>query len=439
MAATIRLWIVLTAIGITCAGATAFYGARVARQIIPEVFIARAVLPVIQDLTPQNEVFEALSFAGDLLGGSWQQNLALGINRLEGEQIGIDPSLSATLPLLTLHSNMIWDSTQQAYSADLDLRMAVTSVFELDMYLDRNLMVFETATLFDFPIMMDPQNISGEWNASLLGRTILPITFDDFTFYQAYLDLLFSEPITPPDFTHFIASFQGIQNDLEFAHLGRDEFDNFSINIPASRVNTSVKLLWEALESFDIGHPPTFYEDLLILLQIDGSRLVQIDIPLDDSDVLQLYFSEGGGHIRFSTSQINGDWYFDNNGQFTHSITIEDFISISINWDFSDYLVAENFAFRILDDDVRLSANGFLRISDGQIDTHLRQLELLADDVDVSFNLRATIEKPTQAAIFDSTNAHRLADLNIFDLLAMYQNISDSPLGGVLGDFLQLP
>jgi len=438
MVATIRLWIVLTAIGITCAGAATIYGANVARQVVPEFFIARAVLPVIQALTPNNNVLEAIDFAGDLLGGSWHQNLALGINRLEGEHINIDPSLQSILPLLTLHSNMAWDSARQAYSADLDFRMAVTSVLDLDIYLSHNLIAFETSTLFDFPIMLDPQNISGEWNTSLLGRTVLPITFDDHTFYQTYLSLLFSEPITMPDFTAFLASFQGIQDDLAFAHLGRDNFDKFSVTIPSSRANNSVQLFWEALKSFDIGSPPYFKDDLIIILQIDGSRLVQVDIPLDDSDTLQLYFSESGGHIRFSTSQIEGDWFFGNDGQFTHSITIQDF-KIFANWDFSDHLVAENFSFSVMVEDIKLSANGFLRISAEQIDTHLRQLDLLTDDLDASFNLRTTIERPTEAVAFDSSNARRLADLNIFDLLAMYQNINDSPLGGVLGDFLSLP
>ena len=438
MAATIRLWIVLTAIGITCAGAAAVYGTRAARQMVPELFVARAVLPVIQSLTPEDDVFDALIFAGDLLGGSWQQSLDFGVNRLEGDLIDIDPSIMATLPLLNLHSNMIWDNARQAYSADLGIRMAVTNVFELDMYLDRNLMMFETPVLFDFPIMVNPQIISEEWNASLLGRTILPITFDDFIFYQAYLDTLFSEPITMPDFTDFLASFHGIENDLEFEHLGQDEFDNFTVSIPASRVNTSIKLLWEALELFDLGAVPTFDEDLLILLQIDGSRLVQVDIPLDGSEVLQLYFSEGGGHIQFSTSQIEGDWHFNNSGRFKHSITTDEF-NVFIDWDLSGHVVAENFSFSIDADDIKLSASGLLNISAEKIDTHIRNFDVVTDELNASFNLRTTLERPVTAVFLDSSNARRLADLNIFDLLAMYQNISDSPLGGVLGDFLSLP
>jgi len=434
MIATIRLWVVLAAIGISCAGAAAVYGPRIARNVVPELYIARAVLPIIHEATPQSEVFDAVTLIGQLVSGSWQQEIALGINKIESDYLQLDPSLSAALPVLTLQADATWDSIRQAYAADISLRMALTSVFEASLHLDRNIIAAYVPMLFDFPLTIDPRQISNEWNSSLIGGALHALDIDDNLFYRAYEAALFFERRPAPDFTRFIASIPALASGAEFAYVGREEYDIFSVTLSATAVNNSLSLLWEALESFEIGSKPIFEDDVLIILQIDDSRLVQTDIPLPNNEILSIYFTEGGGHSRLIFPQLELDWHYNNNGRFTHSLSSQ-YFDISLDWDFSN-TANDNLFIKFENNDLSANINGRLRVSDKSAEANLRQINIITEELDAAFNIGIIIEASNEAVVFDAQNARRFADLNFFDLAAMYLRIEDSPLGGILGNLL---
>ena len=435
MIASIRVWVVLALIGVTCAGAGAIYGPRLARRVVPELYVARAVLPLINELEIESEVFEAINLIGSIVSGSWEQELAFGVNRLEGSQIDMDPSIMAALPMLSLRADTIWDGSRQAYSADVSLRMAVTSVFDAELFLDRNLVAINAPIFFDFPITLNPHSIGSDWNNSFLGGMVLPITLDDDLFYSAYEAALFFERQTAPDFSRFLSSLRDIAGHLSFEYLGREEHDMFSITVPMGHANASTWHLWAALESFDMGEQFLFSENLVVVLHIDGTRLVQAEVQLPDlNDFLRLYFPVGGGRIQFATSNQEGEWLFDNDGRFEHTIRSPQF-DLEIAWDFAR-TSGDNFNFSMDIEGTALSAAGSLNTTDTSAAINFRQLNIQTDDMDASFNIRTTMTASNQAVIFESEGARRLTDLNIFDLAMLYLRIADSPIGGLIGNLL---
>ena len=444
MIGTIRVWIIIAAIGAGCVGAVGVYGPRLARSTAPQFFVARAMLTLAQGVMPEIENLQAFS---DLIeafnNGVWRQELRLGINQLEGEiTSNIDPSILSAAPMFTLKNVTRWDNVQEAFAAELALQMATTTIVNADLYLDRERMIVNIPMLFDFGLTVDPRRLGSDWDASLIGGMLLPGIIDDEAFYQMYMEMLFS-PREEADLSGFIASMPELLRHMDFEYGGRHAIDDFEqrvdifyLTIPKYQVNASIGYVISGVD---------FTDDITLVLHINGRHVLGIDYKTSiDVNHLQLAQS---GHIRF-TEEL-GQLQFE---LVSLESGMDSMHSIHGTLLFSDGPGHQAISFNINFTENRdlLSSRGppqpsFIASLEGKIQIYPQDYRIEADfrnlsiswqSSDISLIAQYAIQVDNEPVIFDDTNSRALTDLNIFDLLGMYARIEGSPLGGMLGDFL---
>jgi len=431
MVATIKTWLVLTLVGVAGVGAAgAVYGPRLAREMFPQIYIARAVLPIAQEIVPDMDAVDSLIAIGNKLSGSWRQEMILGVSSIDGvlaDNINaMNPMILPAIPTLTLHADTRWDSARSAYSADLRLQLLVTTVFSADLFLDQELIALQSESLFGFPVTANPRTLGSEWNSSLPGSTFFPTTLDDELFYQAYRAALFFERREAPNFDPFIASLRDLAASMEFDYLGRDDYDIFSVTIPVDQANISARLFFNAVQ---LPFVP-LQEDFTVLMHIDGSRLVLAKFPDIDSYIRPI----SNNALGFTLFGYSGEWHFDNNDRLQHSLTANG-LTANLLWD-HNAVSGDNFAIAVAYGGSHVNLSGSLRTSGDRTDAHLRTIEINVPDIRITLNLRSTIQPLDSPVTFASQDARRLTDLTIIHILDMTRRIGDTPIGGIIGNIL---
>lgn len=447
MIGTIRVWIIVTIIGASCVGAAGIYGPQVARNIIPQFFVARAMLNLAQEVTPEaNNMQAAVELIETILNDSWRQDLVVGVNHLEGDiSTHIDPSILAAVPMTSLRSIVRWDNTREAFEAEMALQMAATTIASAALYLDRDMIAVNIPLLFDFGLTVNPRRLGSEWDASLLGGMLFSGIIDDQSFYQIYTEIIF-DPMeqVETDISGFISSMPELLRHIDFEYGGRQNLDDdiivgsidvFYLTVPVFQLNTSAKHLMEDI---------TFVEDLNITLFINGRQVVGIDYETR-VEVNRLALSQSG-QIRFTEArQIQFEVISLEAGMdFMHSVQGNlsfdegmgyQSISFDINLAERRQLLSSTHVPR---DFFAINMEGQMRLSPqyNRIEADLRDLSVYWQNSEISLNARYTIQVDNTPVIFDNSNTKPLTDLNLFDLLGVYTRLEDSPLGGMLGSLL---
>jgi len=440
MIGAIRTWIIIAVLGAGCVGAAGLYGPHLMKNMFPQFFIARAAVNLTREVTINTDTLQAIpSMIEEIRHNSWRQEMTVGIDRLEGDFISnIDPTILAVAPMLSLNNISRWDNTREAFASELILQMAATTVASVDLHLERELIAVYIPMLFDFSITTDPRHVGSDWDSSVLGSIVSPGMIDDQLFYQIYEEILF-ESGEEIDFTKFADSLIELARHITFEYSGRQTPDDigrvvdvYYLTIPANYAETSM----------DIIVPGTsFTDDLKLIVYIDGSRIIGVDIEAWLSiDRIQFakssYFRfPEASHVQFEIVILEGlDLMYSVDGYLDfHEGAGYQAASFDINLVRSHDLLSSVLTFPTV-----AGAKGRVQWfpQDHRIAADVNQLSVSWQDNMVSVNVRYLIYSDNEPVIFDKNNARPLTDLNIFDLLGVYARFESSPLGGLLGSLL---
>ena len=440
MISAIRIWVVVVVIGVGCIGAAGLYGPYLAKTMLPQFFVMRAVVNLTQEIGVNAETLQVIPvMAEEIRNESWRQELTLRIDQLEVDILpNIDPAILSVAEVLSFRNISRWDSNREAFAAELAVQMAVTTVASADLYLDRELIAVYIPMLFDFSIMVDPRRLGSEWDDSIFGNVLSPDLMEDELFYQMYEEMLF-DPREEIDFEEFVNSLAGLAMYVEFEYAGRQNFndtdqivDVFHLTVPENYIRDIVGIVIQDAR---------FTDDLALVLYINGNQLLGMDfvarLNIDNSQFVKsgfLHFLEAG-RIQFevillegirSMQSANGYLVFEGGSRYQS-------VSFDVN------LIGNRYpASSLLTTPSTVSADGRVRLfpQDKRIEADINNLSLVWQDNYVSVNIRYQLQIRDEAVIFDKNNARLLTDLNLFDLLGLYARFGSSPLGGVIGNLL---
>ena len=381
MSVTKKLIIFIASIGVVCGVAAFIYGPAVVRSMAPQFFVTRAVTNTASEFMPLIDSLQTL--APKIQNEPIRGEVMLNIGRIDGglAEEHIPPFVRPVISMLTLRSIVRRDGTGDNYNLQMSLQMAATRLLNADIYINRDRIALNVPMLFDYSIIADPRRLGSEIDDSVLAYFLIPGLIDDDLFYQLYLSAFFT-PLEEIDIQAYIDDFTELIDQAEFEYLGREVYDIFYLSVP--------------------------HRDLSATVYIDDSRLVK---------------------VRFDNANIN----------FPEPGTVEfDFMeeAISGRLDFTGAGVNQVVNFNLTAPYVTTS--GVLRLYPEywRVEADIDRLNIALQDIDLSLNTRFTLLPDTEPVIFNDANARLLTDLDIFDLLAMYTEIGDSPLGGILGNVL---
>ena len=455
MIANIRTWLVVTFLGLACAGAAAVvYGPEIARNVLPQFFLARAAAVTAQEFRPA--LMAAHSMIPRIQREPLRHELILGLNSINTAG-GLDPSLQAVLPILSMRNVTRWDNVNNAFAANLNLQMAATTIIGADLHLDSDRILLNVPMLLEHGIIVNPRQLGSEWNQSILGGLLFPVIIDDQVFYQIYQDILFSR-MEEVDFSPFLDSLPRLILETEIEFLGREAFEGsgrqvevFEVTVPAERANNSWELLLDtavfqapALDDTNIFTfiNPLTTEDLIVTVYVDGGRLAGVDMIAETADFIQnaSFRFPDVGSVSFNLLSVGKVSGFEQNlkgsmsvretvGHHAINFTIEvsSHTGLSNNLDFSGDIFNQT-----------ITAHGDVRLFPEvwRVEADIRALSISLPELDVSLNARYMLFADTEPVLFFGDDARLLTDLNIFDLLGIYARIEGSPLAGILGNIM---
>ena len=434
------IWIALAICGVVCTGVATVYGPPLAKNIIPQFFVSRAILPIAQEFMSDMETIQNLII--ELQENPWRQDANFGLNHLRGDIAqNIDPTMLSAAPLAAVRSVLRWDNVQEIYVAQVSLQVAVTNLISANFHMDQNSIYANIPILFDYWIDANPRSLASDWNNSIFGGFSSFIITDD-TFYEMYRAVLFDtrEQLSDLNFSKFLESLRALPEYITFEYLGQNVYDEYLLTIPAENVNESLSILFETLvETMPyLPNQLTLNEDLIINVFIDGSRLVRVNF--DGSQLFggSLIVSDinSAGNLRNAVSSNRNIVDFEifiNQEQQTEQLDNQNQINIWGDW--SNNNISLNFN---VDGVASLNSEITILPERNRIEANIRELNLINDDMDLSINVRYSIYPDTAPIVIDRESERLLTNLNSFDLIPMAARAINSPLGELigLGDFL---
>ncbi|MCL2398267.1 MAG: hypothetical protein FWC91_00810 [Defluviitaleaceae bacterium] len=412
------IWIALAAAGVVCTGVAAVYGPPLAKNIVPEFFIARAVIPIAQEIMSDIETMQNLVVG--LQENPWRQDATFGLSHLSGNITqNIDSTMLSAASLASLRSALRWDNVQEAYAAEISLQVAVTTLASASFQLDRGRIAANIPMLFDYYIAANPHSLVSDWNDSVFGNLSSFFITDD-TFYETYRAIFFDhrDELQDIDFSKFLESLRSLPEYITFEYVGQDIYDEYLVTIPMERINESLRIFQETItDTVNMPVQVALNGDLAISLFIDGSRLIRANfrgpglfdgaLTFSDRNVFEFEISVNAEHQMFNKLDIWGDWFGN---------------VISLNFNFDDF-VRMNSVFTLLPERNRIEA-------------HIRELNLVNDDMNATINVRYAIYTDTSPIVIDRENERLLTRLNLLDLGAITVRALNSPLGELLGNLI---
>ena len=434
MICTLRIWIVLTVLGLAGAGAAgAYYGPQFARNMLPQFYVARAVATTANEFMPVMDSLQVL--IPEIQNASQRHEFTLGLNHISGID-GIDPAILSVAPMLSLRNVLRRDMDRNAYAAAMSLQMAATTLVSADLHLDQELIAVRIPLLFDHSITANPRRIGSEWDSSILGGILASGIIDDTLFYQAYSTLFDRRPEV--DLAAFMSSLVSLAANIDFYYAGQNTemgVDVFQLTVPAGHANASANLLIA-----DFIH---FAEDLTLTMYVGGNRLSGMDF-VARADIGITSPIDLHGQIRF-TDIGTADFYFHSSEtdiQYLETLSGHLALDVTGAGQVINFAIEANghgdltLAYR---PNYSIGAEGAVRLfpEAWRVEADLSRLDIQIPGADISFNLRYMLMPDNEPVIFNDESAQLLTDLNIFDLLGVYARIEGSPLAGIIGDFLQ--
>ena len=441
MVGNVRTWLVVSVLGLACAGAAGVvYGPGIARNVLPQFFLARAAAVTAQEFLPSLET--AYSMVPRIQNEALRQELTLGMNSVAGPIVqNVDPAILALAPMLSLRNVSRWDMHNNTFAADLALQMAATILLSANFQLEPDRIAFNVPMLFDQSLVVNPRRLGSEWDESILGGLLFPGLIDDQLFYQFYHDTFFGR-MEEINLSAFFASLPGLLLDTDFEFLGQEllddseqEVDTFRITVPAERANNSWSLLVNEINIPQLAQSLT-YEDLIVIAYVRSNRLVGVNLIAASPDLshnIILRFPEAGNvqfelisygdmEEAYSFEQSASGYMSMHERSGHHAISFTIATSSQINA-FSLYSLGAQGNIRLFPDVWRVEAD-------------VQALNFSSEDIDISLNARYFLFADTEPVLFFDDDARLLTDLNIFDLLGMYTRIESSPLAGIFGNLL---
>jgi|GEM_PF-2193174 len=421
-----RTWIAVTIIGLICVGAAGvIYGPRLARTMVPQLYLARAAAVTVQEFRPAFDT--ALEMLPKLQGEQLRHELTLGLNNLQGDLVrNLDPGILSTVPMLSLRNVIRRDKVNDSFAADIGLQMAATPIVNVGLHLDRERIAVNVPLLFDHSIIVNPHRLGSDLTNSVLGTFIPPGMVDDAQFYWMYDNVLFdvTEPI---DLSEFFATLPGLFLSMEFEYLGRNEFDEFRVVVPAEQANRSWGALLGSFPDIDLVMfaSQLTEDDIAVTALVGGGRLVGLSFELYDNTEEIIITSPEAGSLNFRHSLTTDIFSQATNiglnvsDERTHQ-------AISVNADTEAGGMVSGSA----EIDLRLFPEAW------RLEADVRSLSVSVPSLDIVLHARYMLMPDTEPILFHDEHARLLTDLNIFDLLGVYARIGSSPLGGILGNLL---
>lgn len=213
----------------------------------PKTEVLHALAQTYGEIKQSDQTLSTL--CNEIFSGVWQQDITLGIDKLDTDLVALDPRILSAAGIVTLKNTTRRDTAANKLTDTLSVQFAVTPLAELTVYADPDLLAFTVPKIFDYYVTADPRRIADEWDASLLGTYLTTIggTILQDEFYAYYTRLLFSAPKTPaaqPDWLRHIGI---LDEKAEYVYMDRSaiqtenepdmEADAYEIRIPAESLN----------------------------------------------------------------------------------------------------------------------------------------------------------------------------------------------------------
>lgn len=367
---------------VACAGAAAVAGPPLARNVAPQFFIARAAANTMQEFEP---LIEAVQTLVPLVQNEPLRNeLTMGVSRVEGNAADlIPPALHPALPMLSLRNVIRWDAPRENYSTQHHLQLAATTVISADLHLERDQIAVGVPALFDYSLVLDPRRIISEINEyllSLLGDIWIVLGNDEM-FYRYYTRFLFEawEEWEEIDIAEYQESITELLSRVDFEYLGTEDGQEvYLAAVPEDGLEATVYL--------------------------EGNRLVRVRF-----DGGQVSFPEPG-RIEFEMAHVgSGHLSYANQG-----------VSFNVERPMGYPASVEG--------NVRLFSSNQ---EAWRIEAELNRIVINIPGSYFTLNARLLTFSDPEPVLFEPIHARRPADLNIFDLLAIYARIGNTPLGAL--------
>jgi len=448
MLKTILIILVVGAVG---AGAAVVYGPALAKNVVPQFFLARAAANTAAEFSPALEAIQALT--PHVLSQPLRHELTLNLNNISGQGLTIHPALLSALPVISLRSDTRFNNSRDAALVNLSLLMAATEIAEADIFLDRNQMIINLPQLFDYGISLDPRRLGTEIMQSPLGIALPEGLIDDERFYRLYNDFIIALRANrgTADFSRFILSLPALALTTSIDYIGREslpqimvhgmilegfdreqpQVDVFHMNIPTQEAASSLTFLLEALGFADHLTVTSINENTVVF--VGDNRIAGLDITFSALDILgaahnhhlQMRFYDTGELLFNLTSSdaggvIQTTWGRVHAGRVAGNQAIDFFLSVHTDYMGNNINLRTEGNIRLFPDDWRIEAD--VR---GAVNT---------DTMDVNLNTRNTISANHEPIGFSAENTRPLTSLSLFDLLGIYARLQDTPLGGFLGN-----
>ncbi|MCL1987164.1 MAG: hypothetical protein FWG64_04240 [Firmicutes bacterium] len=410
-----KVIIILLASTAVVGGAAAAFGPNLARNFAPQFFIARAVLNTSQEFTPF--LWAARDILPQVQSQPLQLETSLTINRVDGSLIGnIPAAITPALQLLTIQNTTRLDAAWDNLANSLNLQMAGTTLLNADFTLNRQQLLLNVPAIFDFNLAIDPRRLGSELNESALTGMVLPANLiDDELFYYFYSQLFLQRQQI--NVQGFINSAITMATNANFEYIGRNEDSHVFRVIPTMNdASTAANFILEGT---------AFAEDPIIDLGIIGNRLSFATVIANFSIngiltpiYLEIYFT-GTGEAEYEILFPNG--------------TVAGNLAVTEQADHSRL----NFTVAITTD-ATATATGTVQLypQDWRIVGSFANLTITTPDIDITLNGNYSLQADYQPIIFNTAEARTLAQLGIFDLLGGMARLSESPIGGILGDLI---
>ncbi|MCL2664865.1 MAG: hypothetical protein FWE82_04565 [Defluviitaleaceae bacterium] len=443
--------------------AAAVFSGPILKRSDPKRYIASAFKKTFGEINKS----EPIDLLG-LLNGKWRQDVSLNINKIEQNVFEIDPMILTMAEVMTLRSVTYKDTPARLLDTRLTLRMAVTSLVDLNIFARPDYLAVTVPQILDYSITADPKQIVTEWDASI-GADYLGIIgshYEDEFIYKIYEAALFMTDLELPDFTEYKQAAENFYNEAEIvyegkkqAHMNKNEpnSDLYSVTFSKDALNNLLKSFFEEHEEIDAS--------VSLLVYISGGKIAQLDIGIEtekDGEELRVMIVAcfNGNKIRLSETEIMigltyGDKIYsakissESELSNTNAANVSTKISadtgdgtVYINWDFSwdkneTGGLKCSFEFDGNESVYKFSADGILIIDAAEmlIEADIKNLQIYVDTpdlkIDADFSVRYSIQPDDGQIIFEGKTVP-LTSLNEFDLLEAFGSIMESPQLGML-------
>jgi hypothetical protein len=299
----LRTILIILAVGAVGAGAAVVYGPTLAKNVVPQFFLARAASNTAAEFAPALEAIQVL--APNVQSQPLRHELTLSLNNISGQGLTIHPSLLSALPIISLRSDTRFNNSRDAALVNLSLLMAATEIAEADIFLDRSQLVVSLPQFLDYGISIDPRSLGTEIMQSPLGIAFPEGLIDDERFYRLYNDFIIALRANrgTADFSRFILSLPALALTTSIDYIGREslpqimvhgmilegfdreqpQVDVFHMNIPTQEATSSLTSLLEALGFADHLTVTSISENTTVF--VGDNRIAGLDIAFSALDI----------------------------------------------------------------------------------------------------------------------------------------------------------